>query len=214
MNKKEFDKQITNLKKLYVEYKVAEKLYDDFLCVKTVGLINNYKDLFSDKLKDDWKNDVILNVDYDGAIDLITISIKLVDLMSYKLVIYIKGKEHLQYQLNYGKSIKHNDYTDLSKLLLMILSDEEDFILKTNEFIEESLLRILYDRKCQRNKQLYDSINEFVNQFTFPLSEKEIKDYNEILKMYESNIDDCDTEFRFRSRILNVIQYVPNYEGD
>ena len=214
MNKKEFDKQITNLKKLYVEYKVAEKLYDDLLCVKTVNLINNYKDLFSDKLKDDWKNDVILNVDYDGAIDLITISIKLVDLMSYKLVIYIKGKEHLQYQLNYGKSIKHNDYTDLSKLLLMILNDEEYFILKTNEFIEESFLRILYDRKRQRNKQLYDSIDEFVNQFTFPLSEKEIKDYNEVLKMYESNIDDCDTEFRFRSRILNVIKYVPNYEGD
>lgn len=214
MDKKEFDKQITNLKKLYVEYKVAEKLYDDLLCVKTVSLINNYKDLFSDKLKDDWKNDVILNVDYDGAIDLITISIKLVDLMSYKLIIYIKGKEHLQYQLNYGKSIKHNDYTDLSKLLLMILNDEEYFILKTNEFIEESFLRILYDRKRQRNKQLYDSIDEFVNQFTFPLSEKEIKDYNEVLKMYESNIDDCDTEFRFRSRILNVIQYVPNYEGD
>lgn len=214
MNKKEFDKQITNLKKLYVEYKVAEKLYDDLLCVKTVGLINNYKDLFSDKLKDDWKNDVILNVDYDGAIDLITISIKLVDLMSYKLIIYIKGKEHLQYQLNYGKSIKHNDYTDLSKLLLMILNDEEDFILKTNEFIEESFLRILYDRKRQRNKQLYDSIDEFVNQFTFPLSEKDIKDYNEVLKMYESNIDDCDTEFRFRSRILNVIKYVPKYEGD
>ena len=214
MNKKEFDKQITNLKKLYVEYKVAEKLYDDLLCVKTVDLINNYKDLFSDKLKDDWKNDVILNVDYDGMIDLITISIKLVDLMSYKLIIYIKGKEHLQYQLNYGKNIKHNDYTDLSKVLLTILSDEEDFILKTNEFIEEKLLRVLYDRKCQRNKQLYDSINEFVNQFTFPLSEKDIKDYNEVLKMYESNIDDCDTEFRFRSRILNVIQYVPNYEGD
>lgn len=214
MNKKEFDKQITNLKKLYVEYKVAEKLYDDLLCVKTVDLINNYKDLFSDKLKDDWKNDVILNVDYDGMIDLITISIKLVDLMSYKLIIYIKGKEHLQYQLNYGKSIKHNDYTDLFKVLLTILSDEEDFILKTNEFIEESLLRILYDRKCQCNKQLYDSINDFVNQFTFPLSEKEIKNYNEVLKMYESNIDDCDTEFRFRSRILNVIQYVPNYEGD
>lgn len=214
MNKKEFDKQITNLKKLYVEYKVAEKCYDDLLCVKTVDLINNYKDLFSDKLKDDWKNDVILNVDYDGAIDLITISIKLVDLMSYKLIIYIKGKEHLRYQLNYGKSIKHNDYTDLSKVLLMILNDEEDFILKTNEFIEESLLRILYNRKCQRNKQLYDSIDEFINQFTFPLSEKEIKDYNEVLKMYESNIDDCDTEFRFRSRILNVIQYVPNYEGD
>lgn len=214
MNKKEFDKQITNLKKLYVEYKVAEKLYDDLLCVKTVDLINNYKDLFSDKLKDDWKNDVILNVDYDGMIDLITISIKLVDLMSYKLVIYIKGKEHLQYQLNYGKSIKHNDYTDLSKVLLTILSDEEDFILKTNEFIEEKLLRVLYDRKCQRNKQLYDSIDEFVNQFTFPLSEKDIKDYNEVLKMYESNVDDCDTEFRFRSRILNVIKYVPNYEGD
>lgn len=214
MNKKEFDKQITNLKKLYVEYKVAEKLYDDLLCVKTVDLINNYKDLFSDKLKDDWKNDVILNVDYDGMIDLITITIKLVDLMSYKLIIYIKGKEHLQYQLNYGKSIKHNDYTDLFKVLLTILSDEEDFILKTNEFIEESLLRILYDRKCQCNKQLYDSINDFVNQFTFPLSEKEIKNYNEVLKMYESNIDDCDTEFRFRSRILNVIQYVPNYEGD
>lgn len=214
MNKKEFDKQITNLKKLYVEYKVAEKLYDDLLCVKTVDLISNYKDLFSDKLKDDWKNDVILNVDYDGMIDLITISIKLVDLMSYKLIIYIKGKEHLQYQLNYGKSIKHNDYTDLSKVLLTILSDEEDFILKTNEFIEEKLLRVLYDRKCQRNKQLYDSINEFVNQFTFPLSEKDIKDYNEVLKMYESNVDDCDTEFRFRSRILNVIQYVPNYEGD
>ena len=214
MNKKEFDKQITNLKKLYVEYKVAEKLYDDLVDVKCVNLISNFKELFSNKLKDDWKNDVILNVDYDGAIDLITISIKLVDLMSYKLIIYIKGKEHLQYQLNYGKSIKHNDYTDLSKLLLMILNDEEDFILKTNEFIEESLLRILYDRKCQRNKHLYDSINEFVNQFTFPLSEKEIKDYNEVLKMYESNIDDCDTEFRFRSRILNVIQYVPNYEGD
>ena len=214
MNKKEFDKQITNLKKLYVEYKVAEKLYDDLVDVKCVDLINNYKDLFSDKLKDDWKNDVILNVDYDGMIDLITISIKLVDLISYKLIIYVKGKEHLQYQLNYGKSIKHNDYTDLSKVLLTILSDEEDFILKTNEFIEESLLRVLYDRKCQRNKQLYDSINEFINQFTFPLSEKEIKDYNEVLKMYESNIDDCDTEFRFRSRILNVIQYVPNYEGD
>lgn len=214
MNKKEFDKQITNLKKLYVEYKVAEKLYDDLVDVKCVNLISNYKDLFSDKLKDDWKNDVILNVDYDGMIDLITISIKLVDLMSYKLIIYIKGKEHLQYQLNYGKNIKHNDYTDLSKVLLTILSDEEDFILKTNEFIEESLLRVLYDRKCQRNKQLYDSINEFINQFTFPLSEKEIKDYNEVLKMYESNVDDCDTEFRFRSRILNVIQYVPNYEGD
>ena len=214
MNKKEFDKQITNLKKLYVEYKVAEKLYDDLLCVKTVNLISNYKDLFSDKLKDDWKNDVILNVDYDGAIDLIAISIKLVDLMSYKLIIYIKGKEHLQYQLNYGKSTKHNDYTDLSKVLLTILNDEEDFILKTNEFIEESLLRVLYDRKCQRNKQLYDSINEFINQFTFPLSEKEIKDYNEVLKMYESNVDDCDTEFRFRHMILNVLRYVPKYEGD
>lgn len=214
MNKKEFDKQITNLKKLYVEYKVAEKLYDDLVDVKCVNLISNFKELFSNELKDDWKNDVILNVDYDGAIDLIAISVKLVDLMSYKLIIYIKGKEHLQYQFNYGKSIKHNDYTDLSKLLLIILSDEEDFILKTNKFIEESLLRILYDRKRQYYKQLYDSIDEFVNQFTFPLSEKDIKDYNEVLKMYESNVDDCDTEFRFRHMILNVLRYVPKYEGD